>query len=172
MNATVLGVVLGVVVAAITAVGGWLTARAGRRASPYEALSSRVNTLERQHSEDRVHIDAQAERLRMQGRRIDKLCDQLDQVVADRDNLVHYIIVREEWLRNGAPPPPPPMPTHLRDVMPAGWDRFHEYPVPMMRHRVQGHDPGDSESPGGDRRQGQWGSVDDPLDDEEEEGSP
>ena len=104
---TVLG---GVVSTAITALVMLAVATRNSRAqastsitAPYEALASRVETLE----------DKDEEKSRI----IARLRDHLEVVIRDRDNLVGYIRQLSAWVSAGARPPAPPVPAHLYELL-------------------------------------------------------
>ena len=70
-------------------------------------------------------------------------------MIADRDEVVEWVINWRHWFLAGAKPPPPPVPRHLRDVLPE-WaaddlDRSTDHPVHQPRRtrepalRGQGH---------------------------------
>lgn len=119
---TTLGVVL---VALVTAVGAWFTARSGGRVSPYDSLAKRVTDLEQQRKDDIAEIEAQRHKIIQleQGRADDKTeITSLQRRVAgmfdDRDDLVRYIRKLHQWVTAGARPPAPVIPAHLADVVP------------------------------------------------------
>lgn len=105
--------------------GGILTARGGRRASPYDSIVKRVMALEQQREEDRAEIEAlQDEVHNLKGERAHALTEitSLQRRVAgmydDRDDLVRYITILRAWVASGAKPPAPAVPEHLADVVP------------------------------------------------------
>lgn len=122
----VIGVVGTVMVAVVTVVGGWITARAGRSASPYDVVIKRVVELEQQRVEDVERIEKLQRDVRAIGQEranlhteVAGLQRRVIGIVADRDDLVRYITVLRAWIASGAKPPAPAVPTHLADVLPA-----------------------------------------------------
>jgi len=122
-------VIVAVVAAAgvcATAFGAWFTARAGRTASPYDALANRVTALEAQRERDVLKIEAQHDEIvkLKEGRANDQteiagLQRRVAGMYEDRDDLVRYIGVLRAWIASGARPPAPAVPVHLADVLPA-----------------------------------------------------
>ena len=112
---TTLGAIVGVVIAIIGGIGGWITVRRNTTASPYEALAARVVALERADAEKAEQIAA-LHSAREDDRRT------MRALVDDRDALVHYLAVLRDWIRDGAAPPAPPVPKHLRDVLRWSWE--------------------------------------------------
>jgi hypothetical protein len=104
--------VVAVMGVATTAFGAWFTARAGRTASPYDALASRVTALEQQRAADVLLIEAQQTEIVGLQRRVAGM-------IEDRDALVSYVVVFREWVAGGSRPPAPTNPRHLADVLPA-----------------------------------------------------
>jgi hypothetical protein len=109
-----------------TAFGAWFTARAGRTASPYDALANRVTVLEAQRERDVAKIEAQHDeivQLKVQRgndqTEIAGLQRRVTGMFDDRDDLVRYIGVLRAWISSGARPPAPAVPQHLADVVPA-----------------------------------------------------
>lgn len=93
------------------AAGGWFTARAGRQASPYDALANRVTKLEEQRAADVATIEAQQTEIVGLQRRVTGM-------IEDRDALVSYVVTFREWVASGSRPPAPQIPRHLADVLP------------------------------------------------------
>lgn len=129
-----LGVVSAIIVAIIALAGAVYTARSGGRQSPYDALETRVLNLEKQHDRDaQLHEEDRT--------LIASLSRQVSAVIADRDDVVGYLVVFREWVTMGANPPAPRIPLHLRDVIPM-WvpddsDRTTDEPT---RHERQAED--------------------------------
>lgn len=121
----VVAAVVAVVGTLATVFGGVFTARAGRKASPYEALEKRVLWLEDQHVKSSEKLDVQhAELVRLRAERANDQTEiaGLQRRVAgmfdDRDDLVRYIVILRQWVASGARPPAPAVPEHLADVVP------------------------------------------------------
>ena len=108
---TTWGAALALVGVAVTALGGYWTARAGNRTAPYTALAERTVQLEQQRAADLAMIEEIRDQMSAMRRR-------LDLVVDDRDALVTYIDSIRRWIASGATPPAPPVPARLRDVLP------------------------------------------------------
>lgn len=119
------GLVVAVIVAAISAGGAVLAHRAPRKASPYESIASRVVTLEQQREEDRAEIEDLQDQVSALSREkshlqteVAGLQRRIAGVYEDRDDLVRYITVFYAWVASGAKPPAPAVPEHLADVVP------------------------------------------------------
>lgn len=108
---TALGAVIALAGTIAVAAGGWFTARAGRTASPYDALADRVTTLEKQRVDDVATIENQQTEISGLKRRVTGM-------IEDRDALVSYVVRFREWVAGGARPPAPTVPRHLADVLP------------------------------------------------------
>ena len=108
---TVVGALIALAGTIAVAVGGVITARGSRKASPYDSLAERVLKLETQHDEDVL----QREKDRVA---ISSLERRLSVVIEDRDALVRYFSQLRDWVAVGAPPPAPPVPSHLHKVIP------------------------------------------------------
>ena len=122
---TFLGAVVTAAVGVAGLFGAWFTARAGRTASPYEALANRVTALESQRERDVAKIEAQHDEIvRLKEQRandqteIAGLQRRVTGMFDDRDDLVRYISVLRAWISSGAKPPAPAVPLHLADVVP------------------------------------------------------
>jgi len=109
-----------------TAFGAWFTARAGRTASPYDALANRVTALEAQRERDVAKMEAQHDEIvKLKEQRandqteITGLQRRVAGMYEDRDDLVRYIGILRAWIASGARPPAPEVPLHLADVLPA-----------------------------------------------------
>ena len=123
---TVVAAAVAVLGTALTVFGGWITARGGRTASPYEALAARVTALEAQRERDVLKIEAQHDEIvaLKTGRANDQteivgLQRRVAGMYEDRDDLVRYIGILRAWIASGARPPAPAVPAHLADVLPA-----------------------------------------------------
>lgn len=104
-----------VVTALLTLFGVWLvqnTARAGRRASPYEALERRVLKLEeRLETVENENDGLKAKNADLQST--------VGLILTDRDSLLKWINhVLRPWIEAGADPPAPSVPDHLADMLP------------------------------------------------------
>jgi hypothetical protein len=124
-----------------TAFGAWFTARAGRTASPYDALANRVTVLEAQRERDVAKIEAQHDEIvQLKFQRgndqteIAGLQRRVIGIVEDRDDLVRYLRVLQAWIGAGAKPPAPAVPEHLADVIPA-WIPGDGAEIPFRRRR-------------------------------------
>ena len=113
-----LGVLATVLVTFGVAIGGWISLRSGRKASPYEALVNRVTGLE----ERLEKVEAENTNLKRQSSddqtEIISLKRQMAGVISDRDDLVAYVRVMQAWIANGSRPPAPTLPRHLADSLP------------------------------------------------------
>jgi hypothetical protein len=106
-----IGIIGAVAVALVAALGAVYTARSGGRSSPYAALETRVLNLEKQHDADaKLHEEDRT--------LVASLERRIAAVIADRDDVVGYLVVFREWVSMGASPPAPRVPMHLRDVIP------------------------------------------------------
>lgn len=154
MNGAWIGAV-GVVAAALLALAGAVyTTRTGGRQSPYDRLEGRVLTLENQHDADVEQRDTDRHLIEQLLTRIAGLDRRIVAVIADRDDVVAYLITERAWVNAGRPPPPPRIPQHLRDVIPT-WspedaDRSLDVLVgidPDQGSDVYAADPGDTVGP-------------------------
>jgi hypothetical protein len=126
---TFLGVVIAGVISLVGFVGAWVTARAGRNASPYDKLDARVRYLEEQREQDFAKIEDQQTEIHGLKRRMAGVID-------DRDAIVAYFVRFRDWVSKGARPPAPSIPTHLAEVIPPWVSDDGEKPTP----REETHD--------------------------------
>lgn len=110
---TVLGAVVGIIIAVVGAIGSWVIAKASAKASPYELLAKRI-------------VDVETELITIR--------KQLNLVVVDRDAMALYIYERKQWERRGRTPPEPSISLHLEAAFNAAgvpWPGSAEEPQPQ-----------------------------------------
>lgn len=112
---TTLGAVVGVLIALIGSIGGWITVRRTTTASPYEAVVARAVALEKSDAEKAEMI-----RVLLQSREDDRRT--IRALIDDRDELVRYLGILRDGINAGSVPPAPPLPSHLRDVLSWSWE--------------------------------------------------
>ena len=122
---TTLGAVVGVLIALIGSIGGWITVRRTTTASPYEAVVARAVALEKSDAEKAEMILALLQSREDDRRTIRALID-------DRDELVRYLGILRDEINAGSVPPAPPLPSHLRDVLRWSWEPDHPTPEPAI----------------------------------------
>ena len=107
------GVLVGVVIAWITAKWATKGKQIETTAAPYDKLAERVVKLETQVGELRSrveHLEDENEVLRDEKR---DLTRQLAQIAAERDRSTEALRVLLGWIDSGSAPPPPPRPAWL-----------------------------------------------------------
>lgn len=122
---TTLGAVVGVLIALIGSIGGWITVRRTTTASPYEAVVARAVALEKSDAEKAEMILALHKAAEDDRRTIRALID-------DRDELVRYLGILRDEINAGSVPPAPPLPSRLRDVLRWSWEPDHPTPEPAI----------------------------------------
>jgi len=133
-----------------TITGAWWTRRTAReaqKASPYEALATRVVALETADSKKGAQLSEQNRKIERQDRRIaeqdrvieslrSELGDKGDEIVQLRDEvhtLVDHTITVQAWIDAGSPPPPPSLPENVAKLMRKLRADGHSGPLPSPR---------------------------------------